>query len=137
MKKNISLDWKGKMAFEADVNGHKIRIDAMEKGGGENSGPTPKPLLLLSLAGCSAMDVISILKKMRVKIDDLNIDADGNLTEEHPVRFTDIHLTYKFKGQNLPLDKLEKAIKLSQEKYCGVSATLQGNVNITHEIIIN
>lgn len=137
MKKDVSLNWKGKMAFDANVDGHKITIDAKESSGGENAGPTPKPLILLSLGGCTAMDVISILKKMRVEPDDFNVIVDGDLTEEHPMRFTKMHIRYEFTGKNLPFEKLEKAVSLSQDRYCGISATLKESVEITHEIIIN
>lgn len=136
MEKSVSLSWKGKMAFDADVDDYVIRIDAKEQSGGENSGPTPKPLLMVSLGGCTAMDVVSILKKMRVDFDDLNVIVIGNITEEHPMKYTKIHIKYVFKGENLPLDKLEKAVAMSQDKYCGISATLQDKVQLTNEIVI-
>ena len=110
------------MAFEADVYGHKIMLDASEAGGGENRGPRPKPLLLAALAGCTGMDVVSILKKMRVEVEAFNVVVEGDLTEEHPKQYAKMHIIYEFKGKDLPMDKLEKAINLSEERYCGVSA---------------
>ncbi|MBN2348336.1 MAG: OsmC family protein [Bacteroidales bacterium] len=136
MKESINLRWLKNMAFEADVDGFKIKVDAKSEVGGSNLGPRPKPLLLVSLAGCTAMDVASLMKKMRVEVEDINIIVEGDLTEEHPKQFTKLHVIYEFKGENLPMDKLEKAVSLSQEKYCGVSATLKKALELTYEIKI-
>ena len=123
------------MAFEANVNGFNIMIDADEAVGGRNLGPRPKPLSLVSLAGCTGMDVISILKKMRVEPEGFNVEVEGELTEEHPKYYHKIHIKYSFSGKDLPMEKLEKAVNLSQERYCGVSAMLSRAAAITHEII--
>lgn len=136
MSNKVECAWKGDMAFEATVNDFKILIDADESVGGKNSGPRPKPLTLASLGGCTGMDVISILKKMRVEPEYFNIEIDGELTEEHPKYYHKIHLVYAFKGNDLPLDKLEKAINLSQDRYCGVSELLRKGAEISHEIKI-
>ncbi len=132
----IDLNWKSKMAFDAHINGHVIPLDADERVGGMDIGPRPKPLILVALGGCTGMDVVSILGKMRVVPDDFNVSVSGELTEEHPKYFNKIHITYSFKGKDLPLDKLEKAVTLSQEQYCGVTAMLNKVAEITHEIII-
>lgn len=132
----IKVNWLGNMAFEADVNGHKLIIDATEAVGGENHGPRPKPLMLVALAGCTGMDVVSILKKMRVEVDGFNVVVEGDLTEEHPKQFTQMRVIYEFKGKDLPMDKLEKAINLSEERYCGVSAMYKKAIGITTEIKI-
>jgi putative redox protein len=136
MNNKVDVTWAGNMSFEAEVNGFKIMMDADESVGGENKGPRPKPLTLASLGGCTAMDVISILKKMRIEPDYFNVAVVGELTEEHPKYYHKIHLTYIFRGQGLDLDKLEKAAKLSQERYCGVNALLKNGVEITHSIVI-
>ena len=133
MKKSIDVNWLDKMSFEAEVEGHKIVIDAAESVGGVNKGPTPKPLLMVSLGGCTGMDVVSILKKMRVSFDSFKVRVQGDLSEEHPKKYTKIHVIYEFTGKNLPEDKIKKAISLSEERYCGVSATLLGNVELTSE----
>lgn len=130
------MDWKEAMSFETTLNGHKIILDADEAVGGTDKGPRPKALLLVSLAGCTAMDVISILGKMRVQPEAFRIETDGELTEEHPKYYHKLHLRYVFKGKDLPVDKLEKAVSLSQERYCGVSAMLSKAATITHEIVI-
>lgn len=136
MKQSINLRWNEAMSFETELNGHKIIIDADESVGGKNAGPRPKPLLLLALAGCTAMDVISMLGKMRVKPDAFHVEVDGELTSEHPKYYHKLHVKYIFKGKELPMDKLEKAVNLSQEKYCGVSAMLAKAAELTHEIIV-
>lgn len=135
MSHTVKCTWKGKMAFEADIMGHKIIIDAGENAGGENRGPIPKPLLLAALAGCTGMDVASLLKKMRVEIKDFNLQVNGDLSEEHPKYYTRIHLVYEFRGRDLDKDKIEKAVKLSQEKYCGVNYMLKKATEMDYEII--
>jgi len=136
MSNKVDCTWKGDMAFEANVNDFKILMDASEAVGGKNSGPRPKPLTLASLGGCSGMDVVSILKKMRVEFDYFNIEIDGELTEEHPKYYHKIHLVYSFRGTDLPLDKIEKAVNLSQDRYCGVSELLKKGAEISFEIKI-
>lgn len=136
MENPITLKWLDELAFETEVNGHKLVLDAEEKVGGKDRGPRPKPMLLVSLAGCTAMDVISILIKMRVQVRDFRVEVDGTLTEEHPKHYTDIHLVYKFWGKDLPMDKLEKAVNLSQERYCGVSYSLKKALRLTFEIVV-
>ena len=136
MKETVNVLLKEKMAFEVEVSGHKIIIDAEENVGGEDMGPRPKPLMLAALGGCTAMDVVSILRKMRVNFETVNVKVDGELTEEHPKHFYKIHLTYEFTGRDLPLEKLEKAINLSQDRYCGVSYSYMKAMELTHEIKI-
>ena len=136
MKETINVSWMGNMAFEADIEGHKIILDASEDVGGENKGPKPKPLMLVALAGCTGMDVVSLLKKMRIYPEKVNIVVDGELTEEHPKMFEKMHITYEFYGTGLQKEKLQKAIDLSQERYCGVSATYRKALIVTSEIKI-
>lgn len=132
----VKVNWLENMAFEAEVNGHKIIIDAAEPVGGENRGPRPKPLMLVALAGCTGMDVVSILKKMRVEVESYSGRVEGDLTEEHPKQFFQMRIIHEFKGKDLPMDKLEKAVNLSEERYCGVSAMYKKAIGITTEIRI-
>lgn len=125
------------MAFEGDIDGYKIKIDAKPEHGGENKGPTPKPFMLLALAGCTAMDVVSILGKMQVQFEDFNVSVEGELTEDFPKHYTKMHVIYQFKGKDLPLDKIQKAVNLSEEKYCGVNAVYKKTMVMSSEIIIN
>ncbi len=129
--------WKEGMAFTAKLDGFDIIIDADEKVGGKNLGPMPKGLTLISLAGCTGMDVISILKKMRVEVDSFEVSTDGSLADEHPKKFNTIKTTYRFTGNDISSEKVKKAVSLSEERYCGVSATLQPAVELISEIIIN
>ncbi|MBN1117067.1 MAG: OsmC family protein [Bacteroidales bacterium] len=137
MKDSINVKWTDGMSFETEIDGYKISVDAKEEFGGQGKGPRPKPLMMMALAGCTGMDVVSILNKMRVNFDDFNVIVDAELTDEHPKHYRKMHLIYKFKGENLPLDKIEKAITLSQENYCGVSASYKKAMEITYEIKIN
>ncbi len=135
-KETVSTRWLENMAFESEINGHKLIIDADSSVGGEDRGPRPKLLMLTALGGCTGMDVVSILKKMRVDFDGLNVIVEGDLTEEYPKHFFRMHITYEFTGRNLPVEKLQKAIDLSSEKYCGVSAVYKKAIELTSEIKI-
>jgi putative redox protein len=132
----VETNWKGNMQFEATVSGHKLIMDATPDSGGEDKGPRPKQLMLASLAGCTGMDVVSILKKMQVELDEFNIEIEAGLTEEHPKYYDKMHIIYKFKGKNLDPEKLKKAVDLSQERYCGVSAAYRKAMELTYEIRI-
>jgi len=135
MTHNVEITWLEKMAFESQVSGHKIVMDANEEFGGENRGPRPKPLLLSALGGCTGMDVIHVLRKMRIEPSHFNVSVEGALSEEEPKRYTDIHLVYEFKAaDNLDNRKVETAVKLSQDKYCSVSALLKRGAEVTYEI---
>ncbi|MFT5386092.1 MAG: putative redox protein [Saprospiraceae bacterium] len=130
---SVKTNWKNKMAFDSQIDKHTVRIDT---GGelGDDSGPSPKKLLLASLAGCTGMDVVSLLKKMRVTITGFEIDIEADLTEEHPKVYSEIRLVYRFFGTDLNKEKVEKSVRLSQEKYCGVSAMLRKNSPINYRI---
>lgn len=135
-KQSVTTSWLENMAFESDINGHQIVIDAVPEVGGENRGPRPKPFMLAALGGCTAMDVISILKKMRVYPEGFKVHVTGDLTEEHPKQFHKMHVVYEFKGKDLPMEKLKKAVELSEERYCGVSAVYKKVMGLTSEIKI-
>jgi len=135
-KKTVDLAWNSKLSFKTSLNGHEIVLDAERNAGGENKGPSPKPLMLVSLGGCTGIDVISILEKMRVKVEDFHVRVEGKLTDEFPKYYHKIHVIYEFKGKDLPLDKLKKAVKLSEERYCGVSAVYKHGSELTSEIKI-
>ena len=132
-----SISWKDGMAFEAKLDGFDFMIDADKQFGGQGLGPKPKGLTLISLAGCTAMDVISILTKKRVIVDSFQVATEAVLAGEHPKKFDEVVIKYMFKGDDLPLDKIKRAIELSLEKYCGVHATLKPTVSLSHQIIIN
>ncbi len=112
---------------------HWVTIDAAEKDGGHNAGTRPMELVLIALAGCTAIDVENILKKKRAGMKKLEIEVTSERSEEYPKRFTNIHLTYIIHGDVERIDA-EQAVSLSREKYCSVSGSL--NANVTHEIRI-
>jgi len=136
MTHKVETNWKGNMQFEATVSGHKVVMDATPDSGGEDKGARPKQLMLAALAGCTGMDVVSILKKMRVEVEEFDIDIEAGLTEEHPKYYNKMHIIYKFKGKDLDLEKLKKAVDLSQERYCGVSAAYKKAMELSYEIVI-
>lgn len=112
--------WLGGLAFESTNPGGTVRIDASIEQGGTDSGLRPKAMMLNSLAGCSAMDIANLVGKMRAEIDTFTIDAEGDLTEEEVQTFHTFRVTYNFYGANLDETKLEKIVKMSTDKYCGV-----------------
>jgi putative redox protein len=123
--------WKKEHEFEAEHHGNKIKIDGAAK-----NGHGPKALLLSALAGCSGIDVVDILTKMRINFSSLEIEVETTQTEENPKVFNDILIIYKIKTDPHNEDKVKKAIDLSLEKYCGVSAMLRKNSSISYKLII-
>jgi putative redox protein len=114
------------------TSNHWVVMDGSAEFGGSLGGSTPKELVLMALAGCTASDVIPILKKKRAPLEKLEIHVKGTERDEHPRIFTDIHVEYVFHGNNLNSGDLERAIELSSTKYCSVSAILRASANITH-----
>ncbi len=134
MKHKVEASWKGKMQFDTEVNGHHFMMDlAGEKG--DDTGPRPKPLMLAALAGCTGMDVISLTKKMRQEIEHFNVIVEGDTEDESPNPFHRMHIIYEFRGKDLDPVKIEKAISMSMEHYCGVSAVYRkAQIKLTHEV---
>jgi putative redox protein len=112
-------------------SGHTLVLDAAEAAGGENAGFRPTELLLISLAGCTAMDVISILRKKRQDVTGLEVRTDGNRSEGHPKVYTDIAIEYIVSGRGIDPAAVERAIELSTETYCTVEAMLKKAATIT------
>ncbi|SHG55999.1 OsmC family protein [Flagellimonas flava] len=121
MTNHITTKWLGGMAFESNnPSGLDLKIDAGPDSGGEGAGLRPKALMLSALAGCSGLDVASLIKKMKLEVDDFQIETIANLTDEHPKYYDKVMIEYHFHGSNLHEAKLQKTIDLSVEKYCGV-----------------
>ena len=134
MSHKVTTTWKGNLQFESDnPNGKTVFMHTSIEHGGNNSGLSPKAMMLSSLAGCSGLDVISILDKMKVKLKDFRIDINGELTDEHPKYYHIVTVDYHFYGENLDEEKIKKAVYLSVEKYCGVMEMFRkfANVNIS------
>lgn len=134
MKHLVNMSWTDNLAFEADMDGHKVVIDATKENGGSDLGPRPKKLMLTALAGCTGIDVIMILKKMKVEPEAFNVIVEAELTEEFPKHYSKMKIIYQFKGKDLPMDKLKKAVSLSEEKYCGVTAVYKKAMEVASEI---
>ena len=128
-----SVEWQGKMALTGKAEGEStVALDAPAAVGGEGNGFRPKELMLNALAGCTAMDVISILRKMKCEPEAFRVEVSATETEEHPKVFTAFHIKYIVRGE-VPEAKLEKAINLSQERYCGVTVMYRSFATVTHE----
>jgi len=126
------------MHFQGESSSNAVvAMDASATAGGTGKGATPLELILMALAGCSGMDIISILGKMRIAYDRLVIEVEGEVTSDHPKVFTDIEVIYKFWGEDLPRDRIEHAIHLSFSKYCSVANMLDRAANVTYSLEIN
>ncbi|MFJ7724627.1 OsmC family protein [Neobacillus sp. NPDC097160] len=131
---DFTINWKEKMAFSGVTpSGHDFIMDAASEVGGENTGPRPTELLLQAVAGCTGMDIISILHKMRLEPASFQMDVTGERAEEHPKKFTSINIHYAFDGE-LPEDKVIRAIQLSKDKYCSVSHSLNAEITVSYSI---
>jgi putative redox protein len=137
MAHEIETQWMGKMQFNTLINGHTIVMDAPEKSGGEDQGPIPKPFILTALSGCTGMDVITLLRKQQITIDDFNIRVIGELSKTIPITYTSLHMVYEFKGDAVNEKEAIQAVQDSQEKYCGVSFLLKKALPVTWEIHYN
>jgi putative redox protein len=118
-------------------SGHAIAVDTKVESGGFNQAPSPTELVMIALCGCTAMDVVSILKKKRIEITDLEVSAESELAPDLPKRFARIELVYRVWGANVPEEALQRSIELSKDKYCTVSNTLSGKAEITYRYEIN
>ncbi|MBF0517414.1 MAG: OsmC family protein [Nitrospirae bacterium] len=125
-----------KFVAEAD-SGHAIVLDADHENGGDDSGLRPSELLLIATGGCSAMDVISILKKKKQEVTGFEINVSGDKVASHPKRFEKVIVEYVIKGKNISDEAVKRAVELSMTKYCSVKATIDGGVPVeyTHRII--
>jgi putative redox protein len=137
MEHKITINWTGDMAFEAEVPGGKVTLDADDNFGGTGKGVRPKPLMLASLAGCTGMDVVSLMKKMRLDVDNFHVDVKADLTDEHPKHYQNVEVHYYFTGQNLDESKLKKCVDLSYERYCGVIYMFKQFTKVTPYIHFN
>jgi putative redox protein len=130
-----TVNWVDKLAFDVTSdNGHVVRADTTLAGGSLDSGMSPKKMLLGSLAACSGIDVVGILNKMRVAFTKLEIEAEAEQTDSDPKVFVDIRMKYRSDVSPENRDKLERAIHLSHDTYCGISAMLKKHCEITFEI---
>ncbi|RUT73160.1 OsmC family protein [Ancylomarina longa] len=135
MKHKVEMKWLGNLAYKSEMDGHTLITDATVQVGGDGKGVSPKKLMLTALAGCTGIDMALILKKMRVEVEDIKVSVEGELTEEKPSYYKNMHVIYEFFGKELLHQKIERAVKLSEEEYCGVSALYKQVISVTSEII--
>jgi len=134
---NISVNWvDGMLMVGKSHSGHSITMDGPPEIGGENLGVRPMEMLLLGVAGCTMIDVVSTLKKMRQDLTHCETKVNAERANDHPKVFTDIHIQFIVKGKDLDQNKVEKAITLSAEKYCSASIMLGKTASITHDFEI-
>lgn len=133
----ITVEWRPPKRFEGTTeSGARMVMDARVDAGGGGAGPSPMETVLGALAGCTGIDVVGILEKMRAGLEGLTIDVSAERGSEHPRVFTKIHLRYTVWGKGLARDQVERAVTLSKEKYCSVSAMLSRTATMTHEVLV-
>ena len=135
MINKITTEWKGGMTFESDnPSGKTLMMDTNVEGIDERFGLSPKALMLSSLAGCTGLDVVSVLEKMKVNDYEFKMEVSGELTDEHPKYYHKVKLDYHFYGKDLNEKKIKKAVDLSVEKYCGVMEMFRQFAKLDTEI---
>jgi putative redox protein len=132
------VQWAEPNRFDALADtGARLTMDARSESGSTGVGPTPMETVLMALAGCTGMDVVGILGKMRENLEGLAIDVSADRAHDHPRVFTKIHVRYAAWGRGLKPEQVEKAVALSREKYCPVTAMLGKTAEITHEVVVS
>ena len=132
-----SIRWTDGIQFVAEVgSGHALVVDGAPDHGGRNTGARPMELVLAGAASCTAIDVVLMLKKSRQDVSAFSVDADAERATEDPKVFTAIKLTFRVAGRNIDPAAVERAVKLSKEKYCSATAMLGHTATITTEIVV-
>ena len=138
MAHKVTTTWKKEMLLESDnPHGKNVLMETGADFGGTDQGLNPKALMLSSIGGCTGLDVLALLKKMRVNFDDFNVVVNGELTEEHPKYYDKVSIDYYFTGTDLKEDKIKKAVSLSEERYCGVIKMFRAFAEVTINIHYN
>ncbi len=131
---SVSVNFESGLAFNAQIDEYKVPMDSTDEFT-QHYGPSPKKLMLSSLAGCTGIDVVSILNKMKVAFSEFSIDINATLTDEHPKIYNKVEIIYKIKIKETDQAKMERAVQLSKEKYCGVSAMFASFADVTFTIV--
>ena len=137
-KKTASVRWVDGLVFETQTeSGHRGYLDSFPKEGETSKGPTPMELLLVAVAGCTGMDIVDILRKKRLDIKGLEVQATGTRAETYPMVYTKLDVVYRVRGKDIPASAVEQAVKLSEEKYCSVGIMIgkAAKINSRYEII--
>jgi putative redox protein len=135
----VKAHWTAPQRFDAasGASGARLTMDTQPASGGTGAGPTPMETVLMALAGCTGIDVVSVLKKMRENLEGLSIDVSAHRAHEHPKVYTKIHVRYIAWGRGLKREQVERAAALSKEKYCPVTAMIGKSAEITHEVVVS
>jgi len=131
---HVTTSWKGNMHFECLADNHIITLDKLEIHGGNDLGGRPKALILAAMGGCTGMEIVAILAKMRLKMEGLEISITGELNNEQPKIYKSVHLLYQVRSRLEDREKIERAIRLATDKYCGVVAMVRHFATVTFEI---
>jgi putative redox protein len=132
-RKQATVTWLSDMTFDAEMGSHHILMDSAATAEA-SCGPSPMQLVLAAVAGCTAMDVVSILRKSRQPFTRVTVRAEGEQAEDHPRRYTHVTLVYEVHGEGLDPTAVERAVRLSDERYCSVSASLKEPVTVSTRI---
>lgn len=135
---DVSVRWTPPHRFDGlSPSGASLVFDAKRESGGTGAGPSPMEAILMALAGCTGSDVVDVLRKMRAPLAGLEIEVTADRAAEHPRVFTKIHVRYMVWGEGLPREQVERAVSLSVEKYCSVSAMLRQTAEITRDVAVS
>ncbi|MFN2114466.1 MAG: OsmC family protein [Anaerolineae bacterium] len=136
LKKNVSVTWLTGMTFDAEVGDHHVFMDSSGDSG-DNRAPSPVLLSLAAVGGCTAMDVVSILRKKRQPFDSLVVHVEAEQAPGHPHRLTDVVMTYEVTGEGVDPKAVARSVDLSEEKYCSVSSTFKEQTNVLTRVVVN
>lgn len=137
MKKKVSVKWDHNMLFEGAIDNRVITLDAAPSDGGNGEGIRPKALMLVALGGCTGMDVVSLLTKMREKFTAFEVNVEASIDSEQPLVYSGFDITYIISGEEIHTPKVVKAVKMSMDTYCGVAQMLKKVAPVTYHIVVN
>ena len=131
---NARIKWLDHMSFVGEAgSGHSVVMDGAPENGGRDLAPRPMEMVLLGLGGCTAFDVVTILQKSRVSVDDCVVELSAERADAVPAVFTKIHVHYIVKGAGLQDKQVKRAVDLTAEKYCSVSMMLKSSVELSYD----
>ena len=137
MANNAKVSWVDGALFVAEAgSGHSFTMDGSAEVGGRNLGARPMEVLLIGMGGCTAIDVVSMLRKQRQDIEGVEVALVGERAGDHPMVYTEVKLVYTVRGRNLNKALVERAVALSDEKYCSATAMFKKTAKVTHEIVL-
>ena len=137
MKSRVSVKWLNNMAFQGISDSHVVSLDASHEEGGNDNGLRPKALLMMALGGCTGMDVVNLLTKMREKFKSFEVNIEATIDHDNPLVYSSFEVTYIISGPEINTPKIVKAVKMSMDTYCGVAMMLRKIAPINYTIIVN